>query len=165
MSDIDLINSLGLGATNEGAANTETEATEVTSEAAEAATAPAKRTEIKIVGSIATSGVAALPARAPSGGGFGERGSKYPFDDLAAPTKDAEGNVTEYKRFTVLLKDVENADAKKLQAAIQAATAAQNKKHKDAGRTTYFVSRTELDDDGAYIGSSVYRVDDTIDAE
>lgn len=162
MSDMDLINSLGLG-TTETETPVATETTEVT-EAPEAATAPAKRTEIKIVGTIVKA-TGLLPARAPSGGGFGKKGSKYPFETLAAPTKDEAGAVTGYDYFEVKLTDVENADAKKLQGAIQAATAAANKTAKEDGSTVKYVSRTILDDEGAYVGSSVYRVDDTLEED
>lgn len=155
MSD-ELLNSLGLGDTS-----VETTSTETTVDAAEPATAPAKRTEIKIVGEIKKSN-GLLPARAPSGGGFGKRESKYPFETLAAPSVDEAGTVTGYDFFEVKLSDVENADAKKLQGAIQAAVAAQNKKAKEDNSGVKYVSRTLLDAAGAYEGSAVYRVDNTI---
>lgn len=125
----------------------------------------AKRSEIKIVGKIASGISALLPAQERNGGGFGERERKYPFDDLVAPTKDVDGNVTGFAYFEVLLADVENADAKKLRGAIQAAVAASNKSAKEKGTPERFVSRTKLDDDKAYIGSVVYRVDDTQDED
>lgn len=153
-NDLDLINSLGLGAV-EG-----TEATAETAEVAadvEAATAPAKRTEVKIVGTIAKK-TGLLPAKVAFGGGGGRSGSKYPFETLNAPTVE-NGEVVGYDFFEVRLTDVENADAKKLQGAIQAAVAAQNKKAKEDGEATYFVSRSVVEE-GAYVGSAVYRTDD-----
>ena len=162
--DLDLINSLGLGASEPTEQPAVVEGTEPADEA-EAATAPAKREAIKITGEIKTGLAALLPARAPSGGGFGKRGSKYPFEDLTAPAKNEAGEVTGYSFFEVRLTDVENADAKKLQSAIQAAVAAQNKQAKEAGEVTKYVSRTIVGEDGAYAGSSVYRVDDTINED
>ncbi|QOE32073.1 hypothetical protein CPT_Palo_014 [Rhizobium phage Palo] len=155
MSDLDLLNDLGL--TSDATDGAPVEGDVVEGVEAEAATR-AKRTEIKIVGTIAKqSGL--LPARAPSGGGFGERGSKYPFETLAAPTVDAEGNPTAFDFFEVKLTDVENADAKKLQGAIQAAVAAQNKTNKTEGNGIKYVSRTVLGEDGSYVGAAVYRTD------
>lgn len=130
---------------------------------AEAAT-KAPRTEIKITGDIAQKVRKGLPQLERKGfGGGGKTGSKYPFADLAAPIgPDADGEY-EYASFTVLLTDVENADANKLRGAIQAATAAQNKQAKADGSGLYFKSFSELGDNGEYIGSSVYRVDGTAD--
>jgi len=126
----------------------------------------APRVEIKINKPL-TIGAGLLPARVAFGGGGGRSGSKYPFADLVAPTVAEDGKtVTGYAFFDILLSDVENADEKKLQGVIQAAVAQQNKQEKEAGTKVHYVSRTKLDDKNAYIGSSVYRVDDTIeDAE
>lgn len=159
MSDNDLIASLGLGETAaETAATNSVEAEGADTAGADAARAP--RTEIKV--NAISKGKGALPAQAPRGG-FGEkRGSKYPFEDLGAPEKDGEGNWV-YDYFEVKLSDTENADAKKLQSAVQAATAQQNKAHKDDKSKPYYVSRTIVED-GAYVGSAVYRVDTTLDA-
>lgn len=122
-----------------------------------------KRVEIKIAKT--SLGVSALlPEQARGGGGFGEREQKYPFKDLVAPAKNEAGDVVGYAFFDVLLADTD-ADAKKLRGAVQAAVAAANKKAKEDGEPQRFVSRTKLDDDGAYIGSSVYRVDDTQDED
>jgi len=172
MSDEALLAELGLGTT---ATETATPAVGAEPNAAEnvAATEGAEtaekakrapRVEIKI--NKTSTGVGLLPARVAFGGGGGRQGSKYPFEDLTAPTKNEAGEVTGYSFFDILLSDVENADEKKLQGAIQAAVAQKNKQEKEAGTKTHYVSRTKLDDAGAYIGASVYRVDDTIeDAE
>lgn len=159
MSD-ELLSALGLGDVAGEVATSDT-ASETVADTAEAATTPVKRTEIKIVGEIKKSN-GLLPARAPSGGGFGKRESKYPFETLSAPSVDEAGSVTGYDFFEVKLSDVENADAKKLQGAIQAAVAAQNKKAKEENSGVKYVSRTLLDAAGAYEGSAVYRVDGTI---
>ncbi len=162
MSDLDILAGLGLtdDATTETAAAAET-VTETVADEAEAAT-KAPRTEIKITGDIAQKVRKGLPQLERKGfGGGGKTGSKYPFADLAAPIgPDADGEY-EYASFTVLLSDVENADANKLRGAIQAATAAQNKQAKAEGTGLYFKSFSELGDNGEYIGSSVYRVDGT----
>lgn len=126
---------------------------------ADAAAAP--RTELKIVGEVAVSG-GLLPASQRGAGFGGKRGSKYPFEQLEAPVKDANGTVTEYKFFTVRLDQTENADAKKLSGAINAATSAQNKAAKDEGRIERYVTR-QVVENGEYVGSSVYRVDDTLE--
>lgn len=160
MSDLDLLNDLGL-TSDETAAS----AAEGTAGDAEAATKTSQRTELKITGDVAVTKRKGLPALARNGVGGGKRGSKYPFESLEAPVgPDADGEY-EYSSFTVKLADVENADAKKLQGAIQAATAAQNKAAKEAGSSVYYVSRTETGDNGEYIGATVYRVDGTLDAE
>lgn len=156
-NDDALLAELGLTGDDAGAAGTET-ATVAAPKAEKQ-----KRVEIKIAKT--SLGVSALlPEQARGGGGFGEREQKYPFKELVAPAKDAEGNVTGYAFFDVLLADTD-ADAKKLRGAVQAAVAAANKKAKEDGEPQRFVSRTKLDDDGAYIGSSVYRVDDTQDED
>lgn len=173
MTDNDLISSLGLGAetSTETAAPAAAEtAGETVGEVAEgegegATEGRAKRSEIKITQPIVKKQAALLPSKAVGGGFGGKRGSKYPFETLDAPTKDAEGTVTGYDYFEVLLKDVENADQKKLQAAIQAATANANKAAKEANEPQRFVSRTVLGENEEYVGSAVYRVDDTIDGE
>lgn len=156
-SDIDLINELGLGS------SASTEAPAETVEATEAEPAGrAPRSEIKIVNKPQVA-VGLLPARVAFGGGnTGKRGSKYPFEELTEPQKDAEGNVVGYSFFEVKLADVENADAKKLQAAVQAAVAAQNKQAKAAGEGVKYVSRTLLGEQNEYVGTAVYRVDDTL---
>ena len=149
-----------LGLTDDAAGAAEAPAETVADEA-EPATKTA-RTEIKVVGAIATGKRKGLPALVRNGFAGGKRGSKYPFEELAAPVgPDADGEY-EYASFTVNLTDVENADAKKLQGAIQAATAAQNKQAKAEGNGVYYVSRTETGENGEYIGSTVYRVDQTI---
>lgn len=149
MSD-ELMNVLGLAGTEGADASTET----ATTEAEAASRGP--RTEIKI-GNVGRTKAVGLP-EVKRGGGFGERGSKYPFDDLVAPVVREDGE-TEYDLFEVLLADVENADATKLQKAVQAATAAANKSAKDAGETKYFKSFSIIKE-GEYVGSSVYRTDD-----
>ncbi|QIG68410.1 hypothetical protein EVB62_008 [Rhizobium phage RHph_TM33] len=156
MSDLDLINQLGLGTETV----TET-AAEVAADAEAATTSRAPRTEIKITGTIAKSS-GRLPARATNGGGFGDRESKYPFESLAAPVlaTDEEGEYWSFDFFEVKLSDVENADAKKLQGAIQAAAAAQNKKNREEGTGIKYVTRTVLGENEEYVGSAVYRVDD-----
>lgn len=158
MNDDALLAELGL------TGNAETTATET----AGAATATPKaekqkRVEIKIA-TVSTGVAALLPDQARGGGGFGEREQKYPFKELAAPAKDEAGNVTGYAFFEVLLADTD-ADAKKLRGAVQAAVAAANKKAKEDNEPQRFVSRTKLDADGAYVGSQVYRVDDTQDED
>lgn len=162
-NDANLLAELGLAGDNAAAettAATTEAAAPVVTEGTQEAEKRAPRVEVKVNNS--TLGVGLLPPRAALGGAQGERGSKYPFASLNEPTKDADGNVTGYSFFTINLTDVENADEKKLSSAIQAAVAAQNKKHKEKGETTKYVSRTNVDDKGAYTGSSVYRVDDTI---
>lgn len=168
-SDNDLISSLGLGDT---ASTTDTATVDATGEVAdttvdgdetEAGEGRAKRSEIKLVQPIVKKQAALLPSKAVGGGFGGKRGSKYPFETLDAPTKNDAGEVTGYDYFEVLLKDVENADQKKLQAAIQAATANANKAAKEANEAQRFVSRTVLGENEEYVGSAVYRVDDTID--
>lgn len=158
-TDDALLSELGL---TDDAAGAETAAEpDAAGDEAEAATKTA-RTEIKVVGSIATGKRKGLPALVRNGFAGGKRGSKYPFESLVAPIgPDADGDY-EYDFFTVNLTDVENADAKKLQGAIQAATAAQNKQAKAEGNGVYYVSRTETGENGEYIGSTVYRVDQTI---
>ena len=147
-----------LGLTDDAAGAAEAPVDTVADEA-EPATKTA-RTEIKVVGSIATGKRKGLPALVRNGFAGGKRGSKYPFESLVAPV-EVDGEY-EYSNFTVKLTDVENADAKKLQGAIQAATAAQNKQAKAEGNGVYYVSRTETGENGEYIGSTVYRVDQTI---
>lgn len=145
MSDLDL-SALGLSA-DAGSAVVETA---VAAEAAsEASRAP--RTEIK-VNATKRARIAAVPEQERSGFGGGKRGSKYPFESLEAP--DATG----FDSFEVLLADTENADAKKLQGAIQAAVAKQNKDAKAEGLATYFVSRSIVED-GEYKGALVVRTD------
>ena len=167
-NDANLLAELGLAGDTAPAVTTETAAETVASETAAVvdgtaapAAARAPRVEIKI--NATTSGVGLLPPRVAFGGGnTGPRGSKYPFADLTAPAVDEAGNVTGYSFFTVKLADTENSDEKKLQAAVQAAVAAQNKQNKDNGSSIKYVSRTVLDEKGAYEGSSVYRVDATL---
>ncbi len=160
-TDDALLSELGL---TDDAAGADTAADPTAAEAGDEAEAATKttRTEIKVVGAIATGKRKGLPALVRNGFAGGKRGSKYPFEELAAPVgPDADGEY-EYASFTVNLTDVENADAKKLQGAIQAATAAQNKQAKAEGNGVYYVSRTETGENGEYIGSTVYRVDQTI---
>lgn len=156
MTDENLLAELGLS--TEGTATEAT--TETTGEAVAEKATRAPRVEIKI--NKTSVGLGLLPARVAFGGGGGPRGSKYPFADLVAPAKDEAGNVTGYAFFDILLTDVENADEKKLQGAIQAAVAQQNKQNKADGSIVRYVSRTKLDESNAYVGSSVYRVDDTV---
>lgn len=159
-TDDALLSELGLTDDASGA-ETAAETEALHGDEAEAATKTA-RTEIKVVGSIATGKRKGLPALVRNGFAGGKRGSKYPFESLVAPIgPDADGDY-EYDFFTVNLTDVENADAKKLQGAIQAATAAQNKQAKAEGNGVYYVSRTETGENGEYVGSTVYRVDQTI---
>lgn len=161
MNDAELLANLGLTEDNSA-----TEATTVDTAAPADEAEPktkATRTEIKITGEIATTVRKGLPPQARNGFGGGKRGSKYPFESLVAPV-EVDGEY-EYSNFTVKLTDVENADAKKLQGAIQAAVAAQNKQAKEAGSEVYYVSRTETGDNGEYVGSTVYRVDQTLGAD
>lgn len=153
-SDDALLSALGLA----GGEETPAEPTEAeTPSEAEAAT-KAPRTELKITGEIATQKRRGLPVLERSGfGGGGKRGSKYPFEGLAAP--EADGDDFLYDSFTVKLTDVENADAAKLRGAIQAAVAAQNKQTKEDGSNVYYISRTETGENGEYVGSTVYRTD------
>lgn len=166
-TDDALLAGLGLGdaAPTEGAeASQEAPAEETV--AADVATKP-KRTEIKIVGEIKKARGLLPPKAIPTGFG-GKTGSKYPFETLGAPEvadgTDPEvpaGTILGYDYFEVFLKDVENADAKKLQGAIQAATSTQNSDDDNKAKGVKYVSRTLVDDDGAYIGSAVYRTDGT----
>jgi hypothetical protein len=158
----ELLSSLGLDTTAAETAAANEVAPEAAHEAAVEGAEKAVREAIKITGTIAVAS-GELPAEAPRGGfATGERGSKYPFADLVAPVKNEETGKFAYSFFEVKLTDVENADAKKLQGAIQAAVAAQNKKHKEKGEVVKYVSRTLLDAQEAYVGSAVYRVDATI---
>ncbi len=167
MTDMDLINELGLGTATAAPAEASAAAGSASAaepeDAVEAKSRP-ERSELKIVGEIKT-GLGLLPAKqAFGGGGGGKRGSKYPFESLAAPTKNDAGEVTGYSFFEVKMSDVENADEKKLKGAIQAAVAAQNKSAKEAGEVTKYVSRA-LIENGAYVGTAVYRVDDTLGSD
>lgn len=161
-TDDALLATLGLTEDTADAASTPTPA-ETVSEVSEEAEAPTKapRTEIKITGEIASGVRKGLPVLVRTGfGGGGKKGSKYPFESLAAPVgPDAEG-LYDFANFMVLLSDVENADPKKLQGALQAATAAQNKTAKDEGTTVRFQSFSVLGDNEEYIGTQVFRVDD-----
>lgn len=160
-TDNDLINSLGLGL-GATAETTAAPSTEASTALAEETVDRAKRTEIKIAKPIVKKQAALLPVRTFGAGGGGKRGSKYPFDTLEAPTKDEAGNVTGYDYFEVLLDNVENADQKKLQTAVTAAVANANKAAKAEYSIARFVSRTVLGENEEYVGTAVYRVDDTI---
>ena len=176
-NEADLLNELGLGSAVTETAAVAEQATEVaqTAPAAEvdantgeavtsADAAKAPRTELKIVGEVAISG-GLLPASQRGAGFGGKRGSKYPFEDLDAPVKNEAGEVTEYKFFTVNLTDCEEGTpAEKLKGAINAATAQQNKVAKAENRVERYVTR-QVVENGEYVGSSVYRVDDTLEAE
>lgn len=133
-------------------------AAETTTETAqEGSTAKQERKQIKIA--TVSTGVASLLPASKRGAGFGggERGSKYPFEDLAAPT-DAG-----YSFFTVNLSDTDAEDEKALRSAVQSAVSARNKKAKEDGKEEKYVTRTNTDDAGAFTGVSVYRVDNTLD--
>lgn len=80
-------------------------------------------------------------------------GSKYKFDQLAAPQqKDGK---TLYAHFTVKL--LEGVDADKLRRSVQSATTQANKQGKNEGK--YFVSRSVNDKAGKFAGMQVIRTD------
>lgn len=158
-NEANILDELGLTDASSETAVVETTASAATEEAAPVARA--ERTELKIVGEVAIA-TGLLPALERNGfGGGGKRGSKYPFEQLVEPTKNEAGEVTGYSNFTVRLDAVENADGKKLKGAIQAAVAQQNKQAKDSGAVERYVTRSVIEN-GEYVGSTVYRVDDTL---
>jgi hypothetical protein len=85
-------------------------------------------------------------------------GSKYKFDNLAAPSVWTEGpNKGKPKIANFLVKLLPGVDADKLRRSVQSATTQANRQGADEGK--YFVSRTATKD-GVFIGMIVYRTDD-----
>lgn len=159
-TETDLIASLGLSAAS---APADVTAAQDAADDAEVATKPTERKPaLKIDAAQIVKGRGRLPALRRGGGGGGNKGSKYPFDELAAPTEatDEEGTYFEFDNFEIRLAAVENADEARLRSALTAAVATQNKKEKEANSGKRFVTRSLLDDAGAYAGVAVYRVDD-----
>lgn len=161
----DILDELGLGGGDTSVAEPAGEKSNAAGGAAPAA-APADGGEKTVRKSITvnstSTGVGALPAQVRGFGGGGERGSKYPFKELTAPVDNGEGGFN-YSFFTVKIADTD-ADEKSLKSAVQSAVAAQNKSAKEDGSDVRYVTRTIVEN-GAYIGSSVYRVDATLEEE
>ena len=85
----------------------------------------------------------------------GASGSKYPFDKLAAPAKQANGSYG-YSSFTVKLQDGVDEDA--LKRSVQSATTQANSRGKASG--TKFVTRS-INEGGKFVAIKVFRVDNT----
>jgi hypothetical protein len=79
-------------------------------------------------------------------------GSKYKFDELAAPK--AEGEKGRFSFFVVKLED--GVDPDKLKRSVQSATTQANRTGEKEGK--YFVSRS-VSKDGKFVGMQVIRTD------
>lgn len=67
-------------------------------------------------------------------------GSKFKFDELAAPEVGADGK-TKYSFFAANAQ--EGVDSTKIKRSVQSATTQANKRARDEGSNKYFVTRTE----------------------
>lgn len=93
------------------------------------------------------------------GGGGGATGSKYKFDELLAPAKQADGTWG-YTSFLVELQEGVDEDA--LKRSVQSANTQANGVAKKAGLPNYYVTRSVVKD-GKFAGMKVYRVDNTLE--
>ena len=82
-------------------------------------------------------------------------GSKFKFDELAAPEVGADGK-TKYSFFAA--NSQEGVDDKKIKRSVQSATTQANKRAKEEGSNKYFVTRTE-NKDGKFHRILVIRTD------
>jgi len=121
-------------------------ATEVTTEAA-----ASEREEVD-VGEIEIGEIDFIPASKRASGG-----SKYKFDELAAPVAKDNGKKG-YSFFRVTLQP--GVDADKLKRSVQSATTQANKQSKDRGGDAYYVTRAENDKEGKFASILVIRTDD-----
>ena len=92
-----------------------------------------------------------IPVLVRGGGATGPRGSKYGFEDIAAPTQD--GYASRVIRYT----GAEGEDQERFVRSVQSATTGANRQYKDEGR--YFVSRTVTDKEGKFVGVRIIRTD------
>lgn len=145
-----------------GLTDVQTDADVVNSTTASASTdAPktrAPRVEVEI-GELEFGEIDFIPAAVRGG----EKGSKYEFEKLAAPTLKDENDPSKgytYKTFTVnKLPDVQAAALKR---SVQSAVTAENRTNKKNGNPAQYVSRSVIKG-GEFVGLVVIRVDATMD--
>lgn len=112
--------------------------------------APRKEVE---VGEILLGEADELPELVRLGGGGGRTGSKYPFDQLAAPVDNGNGGL-KYATFTVNVQAGVDPDA--LKRSVQSAATAANRDAKASGSGAKFETRSK-NVDGVVVGVTVYR--------
>lgn len=149
-TDDDLLGGLGLG--DDAAATTET----TTAGAAE--DAKADRTEVKI-GELKAVTFDSIPALTRGGGG--STGSKYKFEDIAAPVDNGNGG---FSYSGTLVELVEGEVEDKLKRSVQSATTQENAKAKKAGRPERYLTRQHVVN-GEFAGVYIIRVDGTQEEE
>jgi hypothetical protein len=136
-----------LGLADEAASTAPEQVTETVTTAEPVAAA--EREEVEI-GSIETDTIDFIPTMKRGGGGTG---SKYKFEELAAPVTGEDGK-TKYSLHRVFLK--EGTDELKLKRSVQSATTQENKKRKDEGK--YYITRTIVEK-GEFKGMMIIRTD------
>lgn len=147
----ELLAELGLELDGAGAAVVEQE-----TEEAKAARAPRVTVDVSNV----TFGEAEdIPALVRNFGGHRATGSKYRFEEIAAPVAGADGA---YK-YAPMVLDVAENDADAFRRSIQSATTAANNKFKEGSDIRKFITRSFNDAEGKFAGMKVYRVDGTLE--
>ena len=143
-TDADVVNAAGAAASTEASAD--------------APRTRAPRVEVEI-GELEFGEIDFIPAAVRGG----EKGSKYEFEKLAAPTPKDPADLSKgysYKTFTVnKLPDVQAAALKR---SVQSAVTAENRTNKKNGNPAQYVSRSVIKA-GEFVGLIVIRVDATID--
>lgn len=105
---------------------------------------------------IDTEGSDLPPLERKGFGGGAQRGSKYPFEKLPAPT--GEGDAKRYPSFTIRVPEGE--DYERVRRSVQSAATNANSQAKSAGLTNYYVTRQFTNDAGEAVGIRVYRTDE-----
>ena len=104
------------------------------------------------VGEIEIGEIDYIPASKRASGG-----SKYKFDELAAPVTKDNGKKG-YSFFRVTLQP--GVDSDKLRRSVASATTQANKQAKDRGHDAYYITRAENGKDGKFQSMLVIRTDD-----
>jgi hypothetical protein len=124
---------------------------------AQVAKTRAPRTEVKLAEIIVEEGFELTPITRGGGFGGGSRESKYKFGDMKAPVNVGTEKEPKWTYSRQVIVGAEGEDAAKVASSVRAAVASQNAKHKQAGETIRYLSRSG--ENGKVL---VFRVDDTI---
>ena len=150
----DILAGLGLDL---NAAGTEAVATDAAATAA--AVEKVKRAHI-VVGEVAFGEEEDIPVLTRNFTGERNVGSKYKFDEQAAPVAKEDGTF----KYIPAIYEVGENDVEAFKRSIQSATTAANNKYKDGEDKRKFITRSFNDAAGKFAGMKVYRVDATLDA-
>lgn len=126
-----------------------------------AATEASKSREAVKVGTISTVKFSSIPGITRKGGA-NANGTKYGFENLAAP--EATDDPESPWNYDVKVIEYDPAEtAERFSRSIQTAYTKANKDAKDAGKDTHFIGRKFYDDaTGKLAGLYVFRVDGTV---